>query len=43
MLALQAMLTDTHAHLYSEAFDDDREAMIQRAREKGVSRFFIRF
>lgn len=41
MLALQAMLTDTHAHLYSEAFDDDREAMMQRAREKGVSRFFI--
>lgn len=35
------MLTDTHTHLYSEAFDDDREAMMQRAREKGVSRFFI--
>ena len=35
------MLTDTHTHLYSEAFDDDREAIMQRAREKGVGRFFI--
>ena len=35
------MLTDTHTHLYSEAFDDDRAVMIQRALAKGVSRFFI--
>lgn len=34
-------LTDTHAHLYSEEFDDDREQMIQRAIDWGVSRFFI--
>lgn len=33
--------TDTHTHLYSEAFDDDRDAMIQRALEAGVKRFFI--
>jgi TatD DNase family protein len=35
------ILTDTHAHLYSEAFDDDREAMMQRAFDIGVERFFI--
>lgn len=35
------MLTDTHTHLYSEAFDDDRAQMMQRAREAGVERFFI--
>lgn len=35
------ILTDTHTHLYSEAFLEDREEMIQRAIEKGVSRFFI--
>ncbi len=35
------MLTDTHTHLYSEAFDEDRIEMVQRARDNGVSRFFI--
>jgi TatD DNase family protein len=35
------IITDTHTHLYSEAFDEDRDAMIARAMEKGVSRFFI--
>lgn len=35
------MLTDTHTHLYSESFDDDRADMIQRAIDAGVSRFFI--
>ena len=34
-------LTDTHTHLYSEEFNDDREQMIQRAIDSGVSRFFI--
>ncbi len=34
-------LTDTHTHLYSEAFDGDRDAMIQRALESGIGRFFI--
>ncbi|MDM9630380.1 TatD family hydrolase [Robiginitalea aurantiaca] len=32
---------DTHTHLYSEAFEEDREAVIQRAREAGISRFFL--
>lgn len=35
------ILTDTHTHLYSEEFNDDREEMIQRAFDAGVSRFFI--
>ena len=35
------IITDTHTHLYSEAFDDDRDAMIQRAIYLGVQRFFI--
>lgn len=32
------MLFDTHAHLNVEAFDEDREEVIQRARAQGVSR-----
>lgn len=35
------MLTDTHTHLYSEAFDEDRDAMMARARAHGIHRFFI--
>lgn len=35
------MITDTHTHLYSEQFNEDRQAMMKRAKEAGVSRFFI--
>lgn len=35
------MLTDTHTHLYSDAFKEDRTQMIQRALDLGVKRFFI--
>ena len=35
------MITDTHTHLYSEQFDDDRQEMMQRAMDAGVTRFFI--
>jgi len=35
------MLTDTHTHLYSEEFSEDRDEMIQRALSVGVKRFFI--
>ena len=35
------IITDTHTHLYSEAFDEDRNEMIQRAIKEGVTRFFI--
>ena len=34
-------ITDTHTHLYSEAFDDDRTEVIERALAAGVTRFFI--
>jgi TatD DNase family protein len=34
-------LTDTHTHLYSEEFDGDRTEMIERAIQKGVTRFFV--
>ncbi|HLV39645.1 TatD family hydrolase [Xanthomarina sp.] len=35
------IITDTHTHLYSDAFTEDRRSMIQRAIDLGVSRFFI--
>ena len=35
------IITDTHTHLYSEAFNEDRQDMVQRAIDLGVSRFFI--
>lgn len=35
------MLIDTHTHLYSEKFDDDRDAMVQRALDAGIKRFYI--
>ena len=35
------ILTDTHTHLYSEEFDQDRTEMIQRALDAEVSRFFV--
>lgn len=35
------MITDTHTHLYSEQFDDDRALMMQRAFDAGIHRFFI--
>lgn len=35
------IITDTHTHLYSEAFEDDRIEMIKRAIDANVTRFFI--
>lgn len=35
------IFTDTHTHLYSSEFHEDRDQMIQNAIGKGVSRFFI--
>lgn len=34
-------ITDTHTHLYSEAFDEDRMEMIKRAIGNNVTRFFV--
>ncbi len=35
------ILTDTHTHLYSKEFDSDRKEAIQKAMDKGITRFFI--
>ncbi len=34
-------MIDTHTHLYSEQFDNDRAEAIQRAIDKGVEQFFL--
>jgi TatD DNase family protein len=33
--------TDTHAHLYHEQFETDRQEMVQRAIDKGVGQMFL--
>ncbi|MDA8686223.1 TatD family hydrolase [Robiginitalea sp.] len=35
------ILTDTHTHLYVEEFDSDRDEVIRRAIDLGISRFFL--
>jgi len=35
------IITDTHTHLYSSQFDNDRAEVMQRALANGVSRFFV--
>ena len=35
------IITDTHTHLYSDSFDEDRKEVIQKAIDHGVKRFFI--
>jgi len=35
------MLTDTHAHIYTAEFDDDRDEMLQRAASKGIGAVFM--
>ena len=34
-------LIDTHCHLYSEEFNDDRDVMIERAIQIGVKQFYL--
>ena len=35
------MLTDTHSHLYFDAFDGDRDAVLAQARDAGVARIVV--
>ena len=35
------IFTDTHTHLYAAEFDTDREELMKRAIDTGVSRFFL--
>jgi TatD DNase family protein len=35
------ILTDTHSHLYSDKFNDDRDDMMQRCFDAGVQRIFL--
>ena len=35
------IITDTHTHLYSEAFDEDRAEVMQRTLDANISRLFI--
>ncbi|NUY80421.1 TatD family hydrolase [Flavobacterium sp. MAH-1] len=35
------IFTDTHSHIYSEEFSDDRNGMMQRAFDAGVTRIFV--
>lgn len=40
-LALMHQLIDTHAHLYSKKFDNDRAEMVRRALAHGVARMYL--
>lgn len=35
------MLVDTHSHIYSEEFDDDRSEVIERAKSAGVEKIIL--
>ncbi|MBL0683757.1 TatD family hydrolase [Aquimarina mytili] len=35
------IITDTHTHIYSEAFEEDQDQMMDRAITNGVIRFFV--
>ena len=39
--ALKPNFIDTHAHLYSSEFDNDRDAVVNNAIDAGVNRFFL--
>ena len=38
---IRIMYTDTHTHIYDEAFDADRGEMISRALDAGIDRLFL--
>ncbi len=35
------MIIDTHTHLFTKAFDEDREQVVRRALDEGVERFLL--
>ncbi|MCU0404532.1 MAG: TatD family hydrolase, partial [Chitinophagaceae bacterium] len=35
------ILIDSHTHIYLKQFNDDRNAMLERARKAGVKKFFL--
>ena len=37
IFSFKFMYIDTHSHIYEEEFREDREAVVQRAREAGVN------
>jgi TatD DNase family protein len=38
---IKPLYTDSHTHLYLDAFSDDRDDMVQRALEAGVTKIFL--
>ena len=38
---MMIQLIDSHTHIYAEEFDEDFEAMLQRAEEAGVVQFVL--
>jgi TatD DNase family protein len=40
-LKTKKMLIDTHTHLYAEQFDEDRIEAIERAKRRGIEKFFL--
>ncbi len=41
ILNQKMIITDTHSHIYSEEFQNDRPEMMQRAFDAGVNRIFV--
>ncbi|HEX8516701.1 MAG TPA: TatD family hydrolase [Bacteroidia bacterium] len=35
------ILTDTHTHLYSKEFEEDRQSLVEKAIASGIKRFFL--
>ena len=40
-IGIKMTLIDTHTHLYSKEFDEDRDAVIEKAISTGIDKFFL--